>query len=41
MEVLLDNQDQRVAVAGKEVSVKKTYNVDTDKESYLLNGVHI
>lgn len=41
MEVALDNADQRVAVQGAEVTVKKTYNVDTDKDSYLLNGAHI
>jgi len=31
----------RVAVAGNEISVRKTYNVETDKDTYLLNGVHI
>jgi hypothetical protein len=28
-------------VATPQLTVKKTYNVDTDKESYLLNGTHI
>jgi chromosome segregation ATPase len=41
----LDNSDQRVAVGGPNnnnlISVKKTYNVDTDKDSYYLNGAHI
>ncbi len=38
---MLDNSDKRVAVGGEEISVKKTYNVDNDKESYMLNGMTI
>jgi len=41
VDVILDNSDQRVAVAGKEIIVRKTYNVDTDKDNYYVNGSHI
>lgn len=41
MEVVLDNSDKRVAVAGAEVTVKKTYHTETDKDTYHLNGSSI
>lgn len=41
VEVVLDNTDQRIAVQGDELKIKKTYHVDTDKDSYQLNGLHI
>jgi chromosome segregation ATPase len=28
-------------VQGGELKIKKTYHVDTDKDSYQLNGLHI
>ena len=37
----LDNSDQRVAVQAEELKVKKTYHVDTDKDTYQLNGLNI
>jgi len=41
VEVVLDNSDKRVAVAGAEVTVKKTYHTETDKDTYHLNGSSI
>jgi len=41
VEVVLDNSDQRVALSGAEIKVKKTYNIDADRDTYFLNGVHV
>jgi chromosome segregation ATPase len=41
VEVVLDNHDQRVAVAGPHLTLKKTYHVDQDRDTYTLNGTPI
>ena len=39
--MILDNARQKIPVASNEISVRKSYNVETDKEFYYLNGSHI
>ena len=41
VELVLDNSKQRVPVPGVELTVKRTYNCDMDKDHFLLNGNHI
>jgi chromosome segregation ATPase len=41
VEIVLDNTKQKIPVAGNEIIVKKTYNCDTEKDHYYLNGSHI
>jgi structural maintenance of chromosome 3 (chondroitin sulfate proteoglycan 6) len=41
VEVTLDNTLSKIPVEAKELIVRKTYNVDTDKDDYYLNGKHI
>jgi chromosome segregation ATPase len=37
----LDNEQSKIPVEAKELIIRKTYNVDTDKEDYYLNNKHI
>lgn len=41
MEVSLDNTQRRMPVPNEQVVVRKSYNCDTDRTTYLLNGAHI
>jgi len=41
VEVVLDNSKYKIPLNEKEITLKKTYNVETAKEEYILNGKHI
>lgn len=38
---MLDNSSGKVPVESQELNIRKTYNCDSDKEDYYLNGKHI
>lgn len=41
VEVVLDNSKAKIPVDAQEITIRKTYNCDTDKEDYYLNTKHI
>lgn len=41
VEVVLCNAEHRVPIEADELIVRKTYNVQTDREEYQLNGKNI
>jgi chromosome segregation ATPase len=41
VEITLCNAEKRIPVEADELTVRKTYNTQTDREDYHLNGKHI
>ena len=41
VEVVLDNSKAKIPIDSRDLTIRKTYNCDTDKEDYYLNGKHI
>lgn len=41
VEVTLDNSKFKIPIDAANITIRKTYNCDTDKEDYYLNGKHI
>jgi chromosome segregation ATPase len=41
VEVTLDNSKSKIPIDSVDIVIRKTYNCNTDKEDYYLNGKHI
>ena len=38
VEIILDNTGRRIPVEADELTIRKSYNTQTDREDFLLNG---